>query len=595
MHHVQDNDLTYAIAMTDAKGDRSLRPSQQPNPDTYVRVVERRADGVVISGTKAIVTSAPYVHELLVLPGRAMTADDKDFAIACAVPLDAEGLTIVARPAGRPGESKASFSGRYGQSTGVCLFDEVFVPWERVFIDGEWQHSEFLTKSYATHHRHTCIGARAGFGDLLIGAGAMMVEANGLCLERNGHLRNTMVDLIKTVEGFYACGVAASVYGIRDPAGNIEPEPVYSNIGKLLLATQIYDMHRLAHELSGGLVVTLPNPEEDHNPETAADLAAVLQARPDVPYAQRASVARFIEDLTASYAAGWMSTISLHGGGSPEAMKREIHRRYPIGERQALVQRLMERGVLGDDERQRIGSAGAVLRHGLHGAGDADGAGGEQARRKRRLTQGDRPGDGPPETHPARAKPSAPRTWFARLDLARLLRTLAIGAVGGAVFFAFKLPLAWMLGAMVFTTVAALSGARLKLPPKMRGVFITIIGVFLGSAFTPDVLDRVSQWPLSIAGLVIYVFAVTAVLYVYFRRVLDFDPVTAYFSATPGGLSEMVIAGGALGGDDRRIALALHVEVAFVATHHIVRIALIVISVPLTFKALERWRGRGAG
>jgi len=278
-----------------------------------------------------------------------MTADDADFAVACAVPLDAPGLTIVARPAGRPGEPKASFSGRYGQSTGVCLFDRVFVPHERVFVDGQWQHSEFLTKSYATHHRHTCIGARAGFGDLLIGAGALMVEANGLCLERTGHLRNTMVDLIKTVEGFYACGVAASVYAQRDAAGNVEPEPVYSNIGKLLLATQIYDMHRLAHELSGGLVVTLPNPEEDHNPATAADLAAVLQARPDVPYAQRASVARLLEDLTASYAAGWMSTISLHGGGSPEAMRREIHRRYPVAERKELVQRLMERGVLGDE------------------------------------------------------------------------------------------------------------------------------------------------------------------------------------------------------------------------------------------------------
>jgi 4-hydroxybutyryl-CoA dehydratase/vinylacetyl-CoA-Delta-isomerase len=348
MHEVQDGDLTYAIAMTDAKGDRSLRPSQQPVPDSYVRVVERRADGIVVSGTKAIVTSAPYVHGLLVLPGRAMTAEDGDFALSFAVPLDAKGLTIVARPAGRPGETRATFSSRYGQSTGLCLFDRVFVPWDRVFLCGEWQHAEFLTKSYATHHRHTCIGARAGFGDLLIGAGALMVEANGLCLKRNGHLRNTMVDLIKTVEGFYACGVAASVYGVADPAGNIEPEPVYANIGKLLLATQIYEMHRLAHEVSGGLVVTLPGPEEDHNPETAADLARVLQANPAVPYAQRANVARFIEDLTASDAAGWMSTISLHGGGSPEAMRREIHRRYPVAERQALVQRLMERGVLAD-------------------------------------------------------------------------------------------------------------------------------------------------------------------------------------------------------------------------------------------------------
>jgi 4-hydroxybutyryl-CoA dehydratase/vinylacetyl-CoA-Delta-isomerase len=343
---VQAADLTVGIAMTDAKGDRSLRPHQQPNPDTYVHVVERRADGIVISGTKAIVTSAPYVHELLVLPGRAMTGDDAAFAVACAVPIDADGLTVVARPAGRPGEAKAVFSGRYGQTTGVCVFERVFVPWERVFLCGELAHSEFLTKSYATHHRHTCIGARAGFGDLLIGAGALMIETNGLDCARHSHLRDSMVELIKLVEGIYACGVAASIYAEKDPAGNVEPEPVFANIGKLLLATQIYEMHRLAHQVSGGLIVALPNPEEDHNPETRADLAAVLAGRPDLPYERRAQVARFIEDLTASDAAGWMSVISLHGGGSPEAMKREIYRRYPIPARRQLVERLIERGLL---------------------------------------------------------------------------------------------------------------------------------------------------------------------------------------------------------------------------------------------------------
>jgi 4-hydroxybutyryl-CoA dehydratase/vinylacetyl-CoA-Delta-isomerase len=114
-------DLSVGIAMTDAKGDRSRRPHAQANPDTYVRIVERRADGIVISGTKAIVTGAPYMHELLVMPGRAMTEADADFAVCCAVPVDAEGLTIVARPAGRPGEAAALFSNRFGQSTAVCL------------------------------------------------------------------------------------------------------------------------------------------------------------------------------------------------------------------------------------------------------------------------------------------------------------------------------------------------------------------------------------------------------------------------------------------------------------------------------------------
>ncbi|MGH8598645.1 MAG: 4-hydroxyphenylacetate 3-hydroxylase N-terminal domain-containing protein, partial [Gammaproteobacteria bacterium] len=298
--HVQAEDLTVGIAMTDAKGDRSLRPHQQPVPDTHVHIVERRADGIVISGTKAIVTAAPYVHELLVVPGRAMTAEDRVFAVACAVPIDTPGLTIVARPAGRPGSTKALFSAKYGQTTGVCMFDRVLVPWERVFLCGEYQHSEFLTKSYANHHRHTCIGARAGFGDLLIGAGALMLDANGLARPLPSHLRDTMVELIKLVEGIYACGIASSVYAEKDPSGAVEPEAVFANIGKLLLATQIYDMHRLAHQLSGGLIVALPNPEEDHNPETRAELATVLAGRPEIPYEKRAQIARFIEDLTAS-------------------------------------------------------------------------------------------------------------------------------------------------------------------------------------------------------------------------------------------------------------------------------------------------------
>jgi 4-hydroxybutyryl-CoA dehydratase/vinylacetyl-CoA-Delta-isomerase len=313
-----------------------------------VHIAHRRADGIVIRGAKAIVTGAPYVHEFLVMPCRAMTAADANYAVACALPIDAPGITIIARPAGRPGEAAAKFSGRYGQSTGVVVFDDVFVPWERVFLAGEWPHSALLTTAYATHHRHSCIGARAGFGDLLIGAGVAMSRMNGLDPERVPHIRAAMVDLIKTVEGFYACGVAASVYGLDDPAGNVMPEPVFANIGKLLLATQIYDMQRLAHDVSGGLIVALPGPDEDHNPETRGDLETLLAGHPDFPYAQRMEVARLIQDLTASDTAGWYSVISLHGGGSPEAMRREIYRFYPLEERVALIERLLDRGLIAD-------------------------------------------------------------------------------------------------------------------------------------------------------------------------------------------------------------------------------------------------------
>ena len=355
LQRVQDDDLSLGIAMTDAKGDRSKRPHEQANPDTYVHVVERNGKGIVISGTKAIVTGAPYMHELMVMPGRNMTQADAAFAVCCAVPIDAPGITMVARPAGRPGDKvehgAALFSRRYGQSTAVVIFDKVFVPWERVFYAGEWEHSGHLTRSYATHHRHSCIAARAGFGDLLIGAGALMCEANGFDPGAHANLRDPMVELIKITEGFFACGVAASVYGMRDEfSGTFMPEPVFANIGKLLLATQIYDMHRLAHEVSGGLIVALPGPDEDHNPATAATLAEVLRANPAVPYDKRIEVARFIEDLTASYQGGWYSVISLHGGGSPAAMKQEIWRNYPLGSKVELVERLLDRGVLAPNE-----------------------------------------------------------------------------------------------------------------------------------------------------------------------------------------------------------------------------------------------------
>ncbi len=349
LHRVQDEDLSIGVAMTDGKGDRSLRPSQQANKDAYVHIKERRKDGIVIRGAKAIITGAPYMHELLVMPCRNMTEEDADFAVCCAVPVDADNLTVVSRPAGRPGEKAAKFSAKYGQCTATAIFDDVFVPWENVFLAGEWQFSQYLTSTYATHHRHSCIGARAGFGDLLIGAGVLMIEANGLDAGRQPHLRNDLVELIKIVEGFYACGAAASIYGFRDASRVYQPDGVFANVGKLMMATQIYEMHRLAHDVSGGLIVALPGPDEDHNPETRGDLMAMLETRPDVPHEKRMDVARLMGDLTASDQAGWMSVISLHGGGSPEALRREIYRYYPLQERRELVERLLDRGVLAVD------------------------------------------------------------------------------------------------------------------------------------------------------------------------------------------------------------------------------------------------------
>jgi 4-hydroxybutyryl-CoA dehydratase/vinylacetyl-CoA-Delta-isomerase len=172
-----------------------------------------------------------------------------------------------------------------------------------------------------------------------------MCEANGFDPGKETHLRDQMVELIKITEGFYACGVAASVYAKpTNTAAASCPSRCFQH-RQAAAGHQIYDMHRIAHYVSGGLIVTLPGPDEDHNPVTAARLSDVLRAAPDVPYDKRIQTARFIEDLTASYQGGWYSVISLHGGGSPAAMKQEIWRNYPVGDKVALVERLLDRGV----------------------------------------------------------------------------------------------------------------------------------------------------------------------------------------------------------------------------------------------------------
>ena len=340
LQYVQSEDLTTCVAMTDAKGNRTKRPHEQEDPDLYLRVVERKSEGVVVRGVKAIVTGAPYTHEIIVLPTRAMTENDRDYALSFAVPVDAEGIEMVSRQAGRPNEKEAELSSRYGQATAMILFDDVFIPWERVFLAGEWQYACSLTEAFATHHRLSCIGCRAGLGDMLIGASTLMAEANGLDPVKVGHKREKISELIKFTESFYACGVASSVFGNETPAGNFSPEPVYANIGKLLQGLNIYDMYKISHEVSGGILVTSPYPEDMEVPSVKDRLSRYLRAREDVPADHRLKIARLLEDITASYQGGWYSVISIHGGGSPEAERMEIMRKYDLDERRSLVEKI---------------------------------------------------------------------------------------------------------------------------------------------------------------------------------------------------------------------------------------------------------------
>ncbi|HSE83802.1 MAG TPA: 4-hydroxyphenylacetate 3-hydroxylase N-terminal domain-containing protein [Thermodesulfobacteriota bacterium] len=340
LQYVQQEDLTTCVAMTDTKGNRTKRPHEQQNPDLYLRIVEKNNEGIVVRGVKAIVTGAPYTHEIIVLPTRAMTEKDKDYAVSFAIPVDANGIEMVSREAGRPNDSGAEFSSRYGQATAMILFDDVLIPWERVFLAREWQLAGALTEAFATHHRLSCIGCRAGLGDMIIGASASMADYNGLDPQTVGHIREKIAELIKYVESFYACGVASSVFGKETPAGNFSPDPVYANIGKLLQGLHVYDMFKVAHEVSGGILVSSPYPEDMEVPSVKDRLSKYLQAREDIPTDHRLKVARLLEDITASYQGGWYSVISIHGGGSPEAERIEMMRKYDLEERRLLVEKI---------------------------------------------------------------------------------------------------------------------------------------------------------------------------------------------------------------------------------------------------------------
>ncbi len=340
LQYVQDEDLTTCVAMTDAKGDRSKRPHQQRNPDLYVRIVEKNEKGIVVRGVKAIVTGAPYTHEIIVLPTRNMTEKDSDYAVSFAIEVDADGIEMVSREAGRPKDKSAELSSKYGQATAMILFDDVFVPWDRVFLAGEWQLAGSLTESFATHHRLSCIGCRAGLGDMLIGASAKMAEYNGLDPHKVSHIRDKITDLIKYVESFYACGVTSSVFGKETEAGNFCPDPVYSNIGKLLQGLHIYDMFRASHEISGGILVSSPYPEDMERPDLKTKLTDYMMGKDRIPADYRLKVARLLEDITASYQGGWYSVISIVGGGPPEAEKIEIMRKYDLEERMSHVEKI---------------------------------------------------------------------------------------------------------------------------------------------------------------------------------------------------------------------------------------------------------------
>jgi aromatic ring hydroxylase len=340
LRRYQADNLWSAVAVTDVKGDRHLRPSEQEDPDLYVHVVERSDQGVVVRGAKAHTTGAPVAHEIIVVPTRALRANDKDYAVAFAVSPETPGLKMICRAGSLAQEDSldAPMSGRFSLVETLTIFEDVFVPWERVFMCGEWQYAGRLVELFATYHRHTYAGAKAAMLDLLIGAAALAAEYNGVADAR--HIQDKLADLIQAAELIYAAGVAAALEATTAGPGTAVPDPVKTNAGKNFSGVKFYEALRVVHDIAGGLVVTMPGEADYRSPITQPYIEKYYKGAKGVPTIDRLKLFKFIRDLTASDLGGMWMVESLHGGGSLEAEKIAMRAQYPLDHAKGLVRAL---------------------------------------------------------------------------------------------------------------------------------------------------------------------------------------------------------------------------------------------------------------
>lgn len=339
LKYYQANDLVGSTTMTDVKGDRSKRPYQQSDPDLYLRVVEKRKDGIVVRGAKNHITMGPYVDEHLVIPTRALTKDEGDWAVAFAIPADADGIKNITRvTAPRPRIKLTAPYNDYGVAESIVVFDNVFVPWERVFMCGEWEFAGRMALTFAGFHRHSYCGCKPGITDIIMGASALVAEYNGV--ESSSHVKDELTELAIVAELVFASGIAAAVKGQTTSSGIYVPAFLYSNTGRYLAGTNIFHEYDILVSLAGGLPSTLP-PEEDWlNPDTGHDLEKYIMRRAGVSAEKLHRLFRFISDFSCSAVNGWSLYAGVHGGGSPVMERIGIKNEYDFESKKRIAKYL---------------------------------------------------------------------------------------------------------------------------------------------------------------------------------------------------------------------------------------------------------------
>lgn len=341
--YTQENDLTVDGAMTDPKGDRSLAPHAQKDPDLFLRVVERRPDGIVVRGAKAHQTGFVNSHEVIVMPTQSMGPDDRDYAVSFACPTDAEGIfMIVGRQSCDTRKLEDSDidvgNSRFGGMEALVIFDDVFIPNDRIFLNGEAEFAGVLVERFAGYHRQSYGGCKVGVGDVLIGAAATAADYNGAA--RASHVKDKLIEMTHLNETLYCCGIACSAEGTPTKSGNYLIDLLLANVCKQNVTRFPYEIARLAEDIAGGLMVTAPSEKDLRDPKLGKYIDKYFRGVNDVPTEDRMRIMRLVENLTLGSAAVGYRTESMHGAGSPQAQRIMIARQGNLGMKKKLAKEI---------------------------------------------------------------------------------------------------------------------------------------------------------------------------------------------------------------------------------------------------------------
>lgn len=325
-HYLQKEDLSLAGAVTDPKGDRSLRPHQQPHGDTYLRIVERREDGVVVNGAKCHITSAPLVNELLVLPTRAMGKGDEDYAVAFGIPADTPGVKMICNPDYTP-DDVFEFPLSVDQPIihAMVIFDHVFIPNERLFMCGEAEFAGYLAVTFASWHRYTGMCYKGPVAELMLGAATLIADYNGV--PNVSHIKEKLREIIMYIESIKTYSTMAA-YECQIRNGIAMPGEMQCNIGKYLFASQFHQMLRNVQEIAGGIAATCPSSTDYFAPELKEYCDYYLVGREGVSTEDRVRVLKLVRDLTASSELGIHMFGTVHGEGTLEAQRMMMLRGF---------------------------------------------------------------------------------------------------------------------------------------------------------------------------------------------------------------------------------------------------------------------------